>query len=66
MTNYDQQYFTGERALFQAHDAQITNSTFAAGESPLKEAQNITLNNSIFKYKYPLWYAKHVTVTDSI
>lgn len=66
MTNYDQQYFTGERALFQAHNAQITNSTFAAGESPLKEARNITLNNSIFKYKYPLWYAKHVTVTDSI
>lgn len=66
MTNYDQQYFTGERALFKEHDAQITNSTFAAGESPLKEAQSITLNNSIFKYKYPLWYAKHVTVTDSI
>ena len=66
MTNYDQHYFTGERALFQEHDAQITNSTFAAGESPLKEAQSITLNNSIFKYKYPLWYAKHVTVNDSI
>lgn len=66
MTKYDQQYFTGERALFQAHDADITNSTFAAGESPLKEAREITLANSIFKYKYPLWYAKHVSVKDSI
>ena len=66
MTNYDQKYFTGERALFQARDAQITNSAFAAGESPLKETHNITLTNSIFKDKDPLWYAKHVSVNDSI
>ncbi|WP_262315038.1 DUF3737 family protein [Lacticaseibacillus parakribbianus] len=66
MTNYNQQYFTGERALFATHDATITDSTFAAGESPLKESANLTLRHDVFKYKYPLWYSQHVRVSDSI
>ncbi|WP_225046567.1 DUF3737 family protein [Lacticaseibacillus kribbianus] len=66
MTNYNQQYFTGERALFAAHDANITDSTFAAGESPLKESRNLTLDGVVFKYKYPLWYSHHVSVRNTI
>ncbi|KRM55437.1 DUF3737 family protein [Lacticaseibacillus sharpeae] len=66
MTNYNEQLFTGERALFMEHDAHITNSTFDAGESPLKESQNIELDRSIFKWKYPLWYSNHVQVKNSI
>lgn len=59
-------YFDGERPLFKEHDAQITDTTFGEGESPLKEARNIDLNDVVFKWKYPLWYAKHVKVDDSI
>jgi len=58
----EQQYLTGERALFKAHDLQINNTTFADGESPLKESRNIALEQPIFKWKYPLWYSQHVTV----
>ena len=49
-------YLTGERALFHALDKDVQDCTFADGESPLKESRNIKLNNSTFKWKYPLWY----------
>lgn len=41
------------------------DTTFADGESPLKESRNIELTGSMFKWKYPLWYSKSVTVKDS-
>ena len=47
-------YFDGERPLFKEHDAQITDTTFGEGESPLKEARNIDLNDVVFKWKYPV------------
>lgn len=55
-----QQRLTGERALFAAKNIVIRNSTFADGESPLKESRDIELYGSMFKWKYPLWYSKHV------
>lgn len=57
-----QEFLTGERALFQGKDLDIYDSIFADGESPLKESRNITLNGSMFKWKYPLWYSKNITV----
>lgn len=54
--------FTGERALFGLENEQIKNSVFYDGESPLKESRGITLENCIFKWKYPLWYAKNISV----
>ncbi|KRN28132.1 hypothetical protein IV38_GL001583 [Lactobacillus selangorensis] len=66
MTDYNNQFFEGERSLFAEHDANIVNTTFGNGESPLKESRNITLTDSIFKWKYPLWYSKHVHVDHSI
>ncbi|AVK63692.1 DUF3737 domain-containing protein [Lactobacillus sp. CBA3606] len=66
MKTIKQQRLTGERALFKAHDLHIENSTFAAGESPLKESQRIELVQSIFEWKYPLWYSQHVKVDNSI
>lgn len=57
--------FTGERALFGAHDCEIVNSIFDDGESPLKESRNLLLRACMFKWKYPLWYAENITVTDS-
>ena len=49
-----QKYLSGERALFQSNGVRIEDSIFADGESPLKESQNIDINQSIFKWKYPL------------
>ncbi|MDO5520851.1 MAG: DUF3737 family protein [bacterium] len=60
----EQQFLTGERALFGAKNMEINYSTFADGESPLKESSNIDLLNSMFKWKYPLWYSKHITLKD--
>lgn len=52
--------FTGERALYNLKNAKIYDSAFYDGESPLKESNNIELYNSIFKWKYPLWYSKDI------
>ena len=59
-TEYTQEFFTGERALFQAQNLRISNTIFADGESPLKESRNIELSSSLFKWKYPLWYANNI------
>lgn len=64
MKTINQQILTGERALFKGHDLDITYSTFADGESPLKESANIKLAHSSFKWKYPLWYSHHVVAHD--
>ena len=64
-TEIDNQVLTGERALFQGHDLLIQDTIFVDGESPLKESRNIELLNCMFKWKYPLWYAKHIAVKNS-
>lgn len=61
----EQQCFTGERALFKSEDLHLVRSIFADGESPLKESQNIDLEQSIFKWKYPLWYCHNIKVNNS-
>ncbi len=65
MKTIAQARLTGERALFGEHDCEITDTIFDDGESPLKESRNITLRGSMFKWKYPLWYAKDIRVSDS-
>lgn len=59
-----QQFLTGERALFGARGLRITDTIFDDGESPLKESADIELIGSMFKWKYPLWYSKDITVRD--
>src|SRR5471030_312072 len=61
-----QQIKTGERELFHSKDLQVSYSTFADGESSLKESQNIKIDHSIFKWKYPLWYCKNIVIEYSI
>ena len=56
--------FTGARALFHAKDLSIKDAIFDDGESPLKESQNIELLGCMFKWKYPLWYCKHVVAKE--
>ena len=60
MKTLTQGLFTGERALYNSKGLKIYDSTFADGESPLKESRDIELYGSIFKWKYPLWYCKNV------
>lgn len=66
MKQIRQEYLTGERALFQGRDLKIYDTTFADGESPLKESRNIELYNSMFKWKYPLWYSRDIKLTGCV
>ena len=61
-TEIRQQFLTGERALFQGAGLKIYDTIFDDGESPLKESRDIELYGCMFKWKYPLWYAKNITV----
>ena len=45
-------YFTGERSLFNSEDIKINNTIFGEGESPLKESDNIELNNSRIRHNH--------------
>ena len=65
MKEINQQYLTGERAMFQARDCHFTYCTFAEGESPLKESSDLQIDNTLFKWKYPLWYCRNVAIKDS-
>lgn len=64
MKTIHQQVLTGERALYQGHDFHITCSTFADGESPLKESHDIRIDQSLFRWKYPLWYSRNIQMQD--
>lgn len=55
---------TGERALFCSKQLTIRDCIFDDGESPLKESDGITLHGCMFKWKYPLWYAKNIWAQD--
>ena len=61
-----QQLLTGERSLFQGKNLVITDTIFGEGESPLKHSENITLDNSTFAWKYPLWYSKNIQVKNGV
>lgn len=60
MKEFNQEYFTGERPLFAQQNVRVNDSIFTDGESPLKECKDMELRNSMFKWKYPLWYSKNI------
>ena len=66
MKTYTQGFFTGERALYNSHEMKIIDSTFADGESPLKESSDIELSGCVFKWKYPLWYSENINASDCV
>ncbi len=66
MEKLKQGLFTGERALYNIHDTEIYDSTFADGESPLKECSNLKIFNTLFKWKYPIWYSNDIFVKNSV
>ena len=57
-----QESYVGERPLFKGTSLKIYDTIFSDGESPLKESKDIELYGSMFKWKYPLWYAENITV----
>lgn len=61
MKEIRQEQLTGERALYASRGLRVIDSTFADGESPLKESADVELVGSAFHWKYPLWYCKNVT-----
>ena len=65
MKIYQNEAFEGERALFMTRDALIERCRFHDGESPLKESKDLTVRETSFEWKYPLWYCKSVEVFDS-
>ena len=65
MKEVKEAFLTGERAMFQTRDCHISYCTFADGESPLKESSDLEIDNTLFRWKYPLWYCRNVTVRDS-
>lgn len=64
MEEIRQEFLTGERVLFKGENLDIYDTIFTDGESPLKESYNIKLTNSMFKWKYPLWYSKNITINN--
>ena len=65
MKEYNDEIFTGERALYRADGLQLRRVIFDDGESPLKHSENVEAENVSFRWKYPLWYAQNVNVKDS-
>lgn len=57
--------FTGERAEYFAENKKYVDAEFYDGESCLKHGKGIEVQDSNFKYKYPLWNTQDVTVTNS-
>ncbi|MBR5741744.1 MAG: DUF3737 family protein [Firmicutes bacterium] len=65
MKTVKEKRMTGERALFRAADLEIVDTIFDDGESPLKESRDLSIRGCMFKWKYPIWYAKNVKVKES-
>ncbi len=62
MTEILNQTMDEERALYHLTDALVKNCNFAGpadGESALKEARNIKVEDTSFSLRYPLWHVEH-------
>ena len=62
------QQFDEERALYNLRDTNVIDCVFAGpadGESALKEARNVKLENCSFSLQYPLWHVERFHLHDS-
>lgn len=57
--------FDDERSLFGESNIEIIDSEFIKGESPLKHIENAKIYNTEFKWKYPIWYSKGISIDRS-
>ena len=65
MTLIENQILDAERALYHLQDACVSGCSFAGpadGESALKEARGITVSDSHFLLRYPLWHVSGFTL----
>lgn len=60
MQEITRQLLYGERALFNSSGLHITECVFDKGESPIKECRNIDLDESLFRWMYPIWYSDNI------
>ena len=65
MDKIENEHLEGERALFKTTNKTIIGCLFDNGESPLKECRNLTINDCVFGWKYPLWYGENLDVSNS-
>ena len=62
------QRFDEERALYNLKHADVSDCVFAGpadGESVLKEARDVSLENCSFSLRYPLWHVEGFQLHDS-
>ena len=62
MEEIRQKNFKGERSLFASKNIKLIDCVFEEGESPLKESSDLELEGVLFRWKYPLWYSKNITL----
>lgn len=65
MTTVQYTFFEGERPLYGALDYHLNNVKFYPGESALKHAQRLTIQNCEFMGKYPIWHSKDVLIEET-
>lgn len=67
-TIIENRQYDEERALYNTVDAYIKNCVFAGeadGESVLKESRDISIYDSSFSLRYPLWHVKKFEMINS-
>lgn len=68
MNIYINQTYGEERALYGISDAKIRSCSFEGvedGESALKECRRVSITDTSFHLRYPLWHAEDAVVTNS-
>ena len=67
MNIIENQTFDEERALYAAKDITVRNCRFdgpADGESAMKEARNLKVENSYFNLRYPFWHVENAEIAN--
>ena len=62
----ENRFFEGERPLFSVSDVLLKNVKFYAGESALKESENIKAIDCEFMGKYPFWHNSNSVIQDGL
>ncbi len=65
MNVIEEKILEGERALYGEEGLVVKSCVFQNGESPIKECANLELDNCLFKWKYPIWYSKNISIKNT-